>query len=83
MLFTEGTTTSTTVDRVYVENGSLVYGEYTKALEANTWYTLSVVFDYENGRAYYYINDEYAPVGVSSYKIKENDVYTFKLEKFE
>jgi len=31
----------------------------------------------------YYINDEYAPVGVSSYKIKENDVYTFKLEKFE
>lgn len=31
----------------------------------------------------YYINGEYAPVGVSSYKIKENDVYTFKLEKFE
>ncbi len=31
----------------------------------------------------YYINGKYAPVGVSSYKIKENDVYTFKLEKFE
>ena len=31
----------------------------------------------------YYVNGEYAPVGVSSYKIKENDVYTFKLEKFE
>ena len=31
----------------------------------------------------YYINEEYAPVGVSSYKIRENDVYTFKLEKFE
>lgn len=31
----------------------------------------------------YYINGEYAPVGVSSYKIKEKDVYTFKLEKFE
>ena len=31
----------------------------------------------------YYINDEYAPVGVSSYKIKDDDVYTFKLEKFE
>lgn len=31
----------------------------------------------------YYINGEYASIGVSSYKIKENDVYTFKLEKFE
>jgi len=31
----------------------------------------------------YYINEEYAPVGVSSYKIKDDDVYTFKLEKFE
>lgn len=31
----------------------------------------------------YYINDEYAEVGVSNCEIKEGDRYTFKIEKFE
>ena len=31
----------------------------------------------------YYVNGEYAQVGVSQQEIKEGDVYTFKLEKFE
>ena len=45
------------VHRFYVENGTLLYGDYAQALEADTWYTLSVIFDYANGRAYYYLND--------------------------
>lgn len=42
--------------------------------------------DLEQGDNYYwnyYVNGEYASVGVSSYEIKNNDVFTFKLEKFE
>ena len=31
----------------------------------------------------YYINDEYAEVGVSNCEIKDGDRYTFKIEKFE
>ena len=31
----------------------------------------------------YYVNDNYASVGISNYEIKDNDVITFKLEKFE
>ena len=31
----------------------------------------------------YYINDEYAEVGVSSCEVKDGDRYTFKIEKFE
>ena len=31
----------------------------------------------------YYINDEYASVGVSSCEIEENSVYSFKIEKYE
>ena len=31
----------------------------------------------------YYVNGEYAQVGVSQQEIKDGDVYTFKLEKFE
>ena len=31
----------------------------------------------------YYINSDYATVGVDSYKIKENDKIEFRLEKFE
>ena len=41
--------------------------------------------DLEQGDNYYwnyYVNGEYASVGVSSYEIKNNDVFTFKLEKF-
>lgn len=31
----------------------------------------------------YYINGEYADVGISSCKIKNNSLYSFKIEKFE
>lgn len=31
----------------------------------------------------YYVNDNYASVGISQYEIKNNDKITFKLEKFE
>jgi hypothetical protein len=31
----------------------------------------------------YYVNEEYATVGVSSYEIKDNDKFEFRLEKFE
>ena len=44
------------------------------------------ISDLEQGDNYYwnyYVNGEYASVGVSSYEIKNNDVFTFKLEKFE
>lgn len=57
MLFMDAIGTSSTFDVVNIYSGNLVYGEYTESLEANTWYTLSVVFDYENGKAYYYLND--------------------------
>lgn len=30
----------------------------------------------------YYVSGEYAPVGIESYKVKDNDVYEFKLERF-
>ena len=31
----------------------------------------------------YYVNGEYAQVGISQQEVKDGDVYTFKLEKFE
>ena len=31
----------------------------------------------------YYINDEYASVGVSNCEIEENSIYSFKIEKYE
>ena len=31
----------------------------------------------------YYVNDDYASVGISECVLKQGDVYTFKLEKFE
>lgn len=31
----------------------------------------------------YYINSEYATVGVSSYSLENNDVFDFRIEKFE
>lgn len=51
------------------------YGEYINSIN-----------DIAQGDNYYwnyYVNGEYASVGISNCRIKENDVYTFKLEKFE
>ena len=31
----------------------------------------------------YYVNGDYATVGISSYKINDNDKFEFRLEKFE
>lgn len=49
------------------------YGEYILSIN-----------DIEQGDNYYwtyYINEEYASVGVSQYKIKNNEKYEFKIEK--
>ena len=51
------------------------YGEYIISIKGN-----------EQGDNYYwnyYVNGEYAQVGVSSQKINNDDIYTFRLEKFE
>ena len=51
------------------------YGEYIVSIKG-----------IEQGDNYYwnyYVNGEYAQVGVSSQKINNNDIYTFRLEKFE
>jgi len=51
------------------------YGEY-----------IISILDKEEGDNYYwnyYINGEYATVGVSSLKIEDGKEYSFKLEKFE
>lgn len=63
------------LEDLYIETETGDYGEYIISIndkkQENNYYWN------------YYINEEYAPVGVSSYKIKDDDVYTFKLEKFE
>jgi len=64
-----------TFDDLELETETGDYGEYIISINGKK--------QEDNYYWNYYINDEYAPVGVSSYKIKENDVYTFKLEKFE
>ncbi|MBQ8534832.1 MAG: DUF4430 domain-containing protein [Bacilli bacterium] len=53
------------------ENGQ--YGEYILSIN-----------DIEQGDNYYwtyYVNEEYASVGVSQYKIKNNEKYEFKIEE--
>jgi len=63
------------LDDLDVKTETGAYGEYIVSIN-----------DKKQGDGYfwnYYINGQYAPMGVSSYKIKENDVYTFELEKFE
>lgn len=47
---------------------------------------ITSILGIEEGDSYYwsyYINDEYASVGVSSCEIEENSVYSFKIEKYE
>lgn len=47
---------------------------------------ITSILGIEQGDNYYwsyYINDEYANVGVSSCEVESNKVYTFKFEKFE
>ena len=47
---------------------------------------ITSIMDIKQGNNYYwnyYVNGIYAEVGISSYEIKDNDSYTFKLEKFE
>ena len=51
------------------------YGEYIT--------TINKLIEEDNYYWNYYVNDEYATVGVSNYEIKNKDVFTFKLEKFE
>ena len=63
------------LDDLSVETETGDYGEYItsihgKAQENNYYWN-------------YYINGEYASVGVSSCEISDKDVYTFRLEKFE
>ena len=64
-----------TFDDLKLETETGDYGEYIISINGKK--------QEDNHYWNYYINDEYASVGVSSYEIKENDVYTFKLEKFE
>lgn len=62
------------LDDLKIETEAGDYGEY-----------IVLINNKKQGNNYYwnyYINGEYAPVGVSNYKIKDNDIYTFKLEKF-
>lgn len=58
---------------VQTETGK--YGEYINSINGKT--------QGDNYYWNYYVNGEYASVGISNCKIKENDIYTFKLEKFE
>ncbi len=47
---------------------------------------ITSILGIEQGDNYYwsyYINDEYANVGVSNCEVESNKVYTFKFEKFE
>lgn len=47
---------------------------------------ITSINDLEQSNNYYwnyYVNGEYASVGISKYEIKDNDTITFKLEKFE
>ena len=47
---------------------------------------ITSILGIEQGDNYYwsyYINDEYANVGVSSCEVEQNKMYTFKIEKFE
>ncbi len=47
---------------------------------------VTAIIGIEQGDGYYwtyYVNGEYASVGASNYKIKENDEIEFKIEKFE
>lgn len=55
MLFTEGTGSSV-LNTISIYGGNLVYGDHTEALTADTWYTITAVFDYENGTVDYYLN---------------------------
>ena len=64
-----------TFDDLKLETETGDYGEYIISINGKK--------QEDNHYWNYYINDEYASVGVSSYEIKENDIYTFKLEKFE
>ena len=63
------------LDDLNVETETGPYGEYIISINSK-----------KQGDNYYwnyYINGEYASVGISSHKIKDNDIYSFKLEKFE
>lgn len=55
MLFTEGTG-SGVLDTIYVYEGKLIFGGHEEVLAADTWYTVTAVFDYENGTVHYYLN---------------------------
>lgn len=60
-------------DEIDVKTEDGQYGEYILSIN-----------DIEQGNNYYwtyYINEEYASVGVSQYKIKNNEKYEFKIEE--
>ena len=62
------------IDELDVKTQDSQYGEFITSIKG-----------YEQGDNYYwnyYVNGEYAQVGASNQEVKNNDVYTFKLEKF-
>ena len=63
------------IEELDVKSQDSQYGEYITSIKG-----------LEQGDNYYwnyYVNGEYAQVGASSLEVKDKDVYTFKLEKFE
>lgn len=63
------------IDDLELKTENSEYGEYIVSIKG-----------LEEGNNYYwnyYVNGEYAQIGVSNYKIQNNDIFEFKLEKFE
>lgn len=64
-----------TIDDLELKTEDSDYGEYIISIKG-----------LKQGNNYYwnyYVNGEYAQIGISSYEIKNNDEFRFKLEKFE
>lgn len=63
------------IDGLEIESESSEYGEFITSINGQK--------QEDNYFWNYYINEDYATVGVSQYIIKENDIFKFILEKFE